>query len=129
MAKRLSAVTGEYTKDGQQKAEWTNVGVLTTGSNGKEYLLLDPAVDLAGVLLKQNVLAAKKGEQPRDMVMTSVFEEQNNNNQGYQNQGYQQQPQQGYQQQGNYNPDGSPMNPQQMQQQMQGGAPNQDVPF
>ena len=45
------------------------------------------------------------------------------------NQGYQQQPQQGYQQQGNFNPDGSPMNPQQMQQQMQGGAPNQDVPF
>jgi single-strand DNA-binding protein len=57
--------------------------------------------------------------------------------------GYQQQPQQapmqqqqqapiqqqGYQQRGNYNPDGSPMNPQQMQHQMQGGAPNQDVPF
>ena len=100
MTKRLSAVTGEYTKDGQQKAEWTNVGVLITGKNGKEYVLLDPSVNLAGVLLRQNVLAQKKNEAPSDMVMTSVFEESNQNQQGgYQQQqgGFQQQPQQGYQ--------------------------------
>ena len=87
MTKRLSAVTGEYTKDGQQKAEWTNVGVIITGKNGKDYALLDPSVNLAGVLIKQNVLAAKKGEQPSDMVMTSIFEEQQSQQQG----GYQQQ--------------------------------------
>lgn len=110
MTKRLSAVIGEYTKDGQQKAEWANIGVIITGKNGKEYVLLDPTVNLAGVLLKQNVLAGKKNEAPSDMVMTSVFEENqgaNNNQQqqgGYvpqqQNGGFQQQaPQQSYNQQ------------------------------
>mgnify|MGYP003678140902 CR=1 FL=1 len=105
MSKRLSAVVGEYTKDGQQKAEWQNVGVLIVGKNGKEYALLDPTVNLAGVLLKQNVLAAKKGEQPSDMVMSSVFDENNQNQsqgqqqgQQQQNTGFQQQPQQQQQQ-------------------------------
>jgi hypothetical protein len=101
MTKRLSAVIGEYTKDGQQKAEWQNVGVLITGKNGKEYALLDPTINLAGVLLKQNVLAQKKGEQPSDMVMSSVFEEQQNNNQGQQQQ---------QQQQGNFNQQGQQQN-------------------
>jgi len=110
MTKRLSAVTGEYTKDGQQKAEWANIGVIITGKNGKEYVLLDPTVNLAGVLLKQNVLAGKKNEAPSDMVMTSVFEENqgaNNNKQPQQQGGYapqqggfqQKAPQQGYNQQ------------------------------
>ena len=112
MTKRLSAVVGEYLdSQNQQKAEWQNIGVLITGKNGKEYALLDPAVNLAGVLLKQNVLAAKKNEAPSDMVMTSVFEEQNNNqqqqnnNQGQQqnNGGFQQQQQYNNQQQGGYN--------------------------
>ena len=113
MSKRLSAVVGEYTKDGQQKAEWQNVGVLIVGKNGKEYALLDPAVNLAGVLLKQNVLAAKKGEQPSDMVMSSVFEETNQaQGQNNQQQGYQQ-PQQ---QQGGFQQN---QQPQQQQQQPQ----------
>ena len=115
MTKRLSAVVGEYTdKNNQSKAEWQNVGVLITGKNGKEYALLDPTVNLAGVLLKQHVLAQKKNEAPSDMVMTSVFDEQQNqqqNNQGQQQGGYQQQQnqQQGYnqQQQGqSHNPNG-----------------------
>jgi len=122
MTKRLSAVVGEYTKDGQQKAEWQNVGVLITGKNGKEYALLDPSVNLAGVLLKQNVMAAKKNEAPSDMVMSSVFEESQNQNQGqapqqqqggYNQQAQQQQAQGGFQQQA----------PQQQQQQ---GGYNQE---
>ena len=98
MTKRLSAVVGEYTKDGQPKAEWQNIGVLITGKNGKEYALLDPSVNLAGVLLKQNVLAQKKNEAPSDMVMTSVFDEQQNqqqNNNQQQQSGFQQNQQQG----------------------------------
>ena len=98
MTKRLSAVTGNYTnQQGEQKAEWTNVGVIITGKNGKDYALLDPSVNLAGVLLNQNQIAIKKGEQPSDMVMLSVFDEQQNQqqNQG----GYQQNNQQQYQQQ------------------------------
>ena len=77
--KRLSAVVGEYTKDNQQKAEWANIGVIGIGKNGKEYMLLDPTVNLAGVLVKQNVLAQKRNEAPSDMVMASIFEETNNN--------------------------------------------------
>ena len=106
MRKTLSAVVGEYNdkQTGQQKAEWANVGVIITGKNGKDYVLLDPTVNLAGVLLKQNVLAQKRNEAPSDMVMTSIFEDNNQgqqqNNQGYQQQGNYQQPQQGYAQQG-----------------------------
>lgn len=105
MTKRLSAVTGNYTnQQGEQKAEWTNVGVLITGKNGKDYVLLDPSVNLAGVLLKQNAIAAKEGKALSDTVMLSVFDEQQNqNNNNYQNNqgGYQQQnnqPQGGYNQ-------------------------------
>ena len=111
MTKRLAAITGEYVskQDNQQKGEWTNVGVLIIGQNGKEYAMLDPAVNLAGILLQQNLLALKKGEAPRDMVMLSVFDDaaQQGNQQGYhQPQGGQQgfnQPQGGFNQpQGGY---------------------------
>lgn len=99
MTKRLVAVTGNYTnKEGQEKAEYTEIGVIITGKNGKDYALLDPAINLAGVLLKQNALAAKRGEAPSDRVMLSVFEQDN-----------QQQPQQGFnqpQQQFNQNQQG-----------------------
>ena len=107
MTKRLAAITGEYVskQDNQQKGEWTNVGVLIIGKNGKEYAMLDPAVNLAGILLQQNLLAMKKGEAPSDMVMLSVFDDaaQQQGNQ----QNYQQQPQvnqQGFNQpQGGFN--------------------------
>ena len=113
MAKRLSAVVGEYTdKEGKQKAEWLNVGVIGIDKNGKEYVLLDPNTSVAGALLKQNILAQKRGEQPRDTLMTSVFEDQPPQHQAQQNsynapqqqQGSYQQPQQpqgGYPQQPN----------------------------
>ena len=107
MTKRLVAVTGNYTsKDGQEKAEYTEIGVIIVGKNGKEYALLDPAINLAGVLLKQNALAAKRNEPPSDKVMLSVFEQDN-----------QQQAQQGYQQQGNYQQQGYQQPQQQAPQQ------------
>ena len=101
MTKRLGAVVGEYTKDNQQKAEWQNVGVLGVDKNGNEYVLLDAGVSIAGLLVKQNVLAAKRGEQPRDMVMTKVFDD---NNQGQNNNQQQSQQQAGsFNQQGQHN--------------------------
>ena len=106
MTKRLSAVVGEYTKDGQQKAEWANIGVIGTGKNGKEYVLLDPTVNLAGVLLKQNVLAQKRNEAPSDMVMTSVFDDSQQQGQGNQG-GYQQQVQPHPNQSGGVPPQGT----------------------
>jgi len=98
--KRLSAVVGEYTdkQSGQQKADWSNVGIIGVSAKGKEYMLLNPEVSLAGLLVKQNVLAANKGEKLSDMVMISIIDEQaQNNNQNQSQQAPQQQG--GYQQQ------------------------------
>lgn len=110
MAKRLVAKTGEYINQQQEtKGEYTRIGVALSNQNG-EYMLLDPSVSLAGVLVKQNALAAKKGEQMRDNVMISIFEDEN---QGQHNNGGQQQQQQ-QQQQGGW---GQPQQPQQQSQQ------------
>lgn len=118
MTKRLSAITGEYNdkQTGQPKAEWTNIGVILQAQSGKEYMLLDPAVSLSGVLAKQNALAMKKNEPIRDNVMVSLIDESQQQNQGGQQQQYQQQaPQQQnqYQQQsggyqGGQNQNGNP---------------------
>ncbi len=88
MTKRLSAVVGEYTdkQTNQQKADWANVGIIGVSKNGKEYMLLDPSASLAGILLKQNVLAANKGEKLSDMVMISIIEDNQQNNQPQQQQ-------------------------------------------
>lgn len=111
MTKRLVAVTGEYIskQDSQQKAEYTEIGVIITGKNGKDYALLDPSVNLAGVLMKQNSLAAKRNEPPSSTVMVSLFEQDAQQQpQG----GYQQAPAQGYQQ-GYQQPNGPAPAPQQ----------------
>lgn len=96
MAKRIVAKTGQYEKEGQTKGEYTKLGVMLNNDNG-EYMLLDPSVSLAGVLIKQNALAAKSGGQQRDMVMVSIFEDDN------QSQGQNNNQQQSNQQQGGFN--------------------------
>ena len=102
MAKRIVAKTGSYQdkQTNETKGEYTKLGVLLNNDNG-DYMLLDPCVSLGGVLIKQNALAAKTGGQQRDMVMVSIFEDDNqgkqqnnnqqNNNQGQQQGGFQQQ--------------------------------------
>jgi len=89
MTKRLAAKVGSYQKDGQTKGEYAKLGVILQNDNG-EYLLLDPTVSLAGVLAKQNVMLAKEGKPPKDMVACSIFDDSNQANQPQQ-QGYQQQ--------------------------------------
>lgn len=128
MTKRLSAITGEYNdkQTGQQKAEWTNIGVILQAQSGKEYMLLDPAVSLSGVLAKQNALAMKKNEPIRDNVMVSLIDENQQQSQNnHQQQAPQQNQYQGGQQQGggygqqqapqqqsnNYNPNHNPNDP------------------
>ena len=87
--KELVIATGTYTKqDGSQGTNWTKVGIINTSSNGKEYALLDPTVNLAGF----------KREEGKDMVMCSVVEKQDNNQQNNQQQNYN-----NNQQQQNYN--------------------------
>ena len=99
--KRLVSKTGTYQKDGQEKGEYTRIGVLMAGNDGGEYMLIDPTINLAGVLVKQNILAAAQGKPPRDSVMVSVFDDSQSDygtQQGQQPQqqgGYQQQPNQG----------------------------------
>ena len=106
--KRLSAVVGEYTdkQTNQQKAEWASVGVIGVSAKGKEYMLLNPEVSLAGLLVKQNVLAANKGENLSDMVMISIIDEQaqNNNQNSNQQQGGFNNQQQAPAQQGGFAP-------------------------
>lgn len=101
MTKRLLAKVGTYTNAQQElKNEYVKLGILKDGENGGEYIILDPSINLAGVLLKQNALAAKEGKQQRDAVMVSVFENDNQQPQ-QQSQGFNQQSQgQGFQQQG-----------------------------
>ena len=85
--KKISIANGTYTgQDGTQKTNWVKVGIIGVSQSGKEYVLLDPTVNLA----------AFRREDGKDMVMCTVYDDsQQNNNQG----GYQQQQQQGgYQQ-------------------------------
>ena len=72
--KNLSVANGTYTKDGQEKTRWVNVGKILE-KDGKEFMLIDPLVNFA----------AFPREAGKDMVMVGIFEEQNNNQQ--QNQG------------------------------------------
>jgi len=86
--KKLSVAGRKYQKqDGSEGTEWTNLGILNTNANGKEYILLDPKINLAGLPIGEN-----------GMVMVGVFEE-TSNAQGQQQGGYNQnnQPQTQYQ--------------------------------
>lgn len=78
--KDIVAKTGEYQNaQGETKAEWTKVGVILASENG-EYILMDPAINLAGVLAKQNMLAHQQRQagnekaKPRSSVMCSIFD-------------------------------------------------------
>ena len=105
--KKISIANGTYTdRDGQQKTRWVKVGVIGVSQNGKEYVLLDPTVNLA----------AFAREDGKDMVMCTVYDDsQQNNGGGYApNQGYAPPPPQqgGYTpppQQGGYNPPPQPV--------------------
>ena len=101
--RKLSVRVGEYQgQDGQMKGRYVNVGVIMQKQDGKEYVLLDPSISIAGLMALQNAEALKKNEPLRDRVLAGVFEDQPQQ-QAPQQGGYQQQPQQqpqgGYQQQ------------------------------
>ncbi len=80
MSKDIVAKTNEYqNREGETKAEWTKIGVVLENQNG-EYILLDPSVNLSGVLQKQNMLAAEQKKNGNDKarmgkaVMCSIFD-------------------------------------------------------
>jgi hypothetical protein len=87
MAKRLAVKVGEFTnQQGETKGEYVRLGALMAGNDGGEYLLLDPTVNLAGALTKQNMMNHKNGKQVRDSLMVSVFDDSNGKQQGGQQQ-------------------------------------------
>ena len=94
MAKRISAKIEEYQKDGQTKGKYVDIGVIMQNANG-EYMMLNPSVDLAGVLLMQNVLAVNSGKEARGNVMCSIFDNDNQSSAPAQRQPQQQSPAQG----------------------------------
>ena len=47
--KNLSVKTREYTKDGVKKANWQNIGVIMENDQGKQFMLIDRWVNLAGL--------------------------------------------------------------------------------
>lgn len=80
MSKNIVAKTGEYTNGaGETKSEWTRIGVILSNQNG-DYILLDPSVNLSGVLQKQNMLAVDQKKAGNDKskvgraVMCSIFD-------------------------------------------------------
>lgn len=77
MSKDIVVKVGEYEKDGQKKGEYLKVGVILENQNG-EYMLLDPSVNLAGVLIKQRILNSQKSG---SMVMASIFDRDRQNSQ------------------------------------------------
>jgi len=85
--KKISIANGNYIgQDGQQKTNWVKIGIIGVSQNGKEYVLLDPTINLAGF----------PREDGKNMVMCTVYDDAQNNGGG---QNYQQPQQQSYQQQ------------------------------
>ncbi len=73
MTKRITAKIDEYQKDGQTKGKYADIGVILSNDNG-EYIMLNPTVDLSGVLMKQRSLSHKNGKKLGDNVMCSIFD-------------------------------------------------------
>ncbi len=80
MARRITAKIEEYQKDGQTKGKYIEIGVILENSNG-EYMMLNPTVDLAGVLMKQRILAQETGKKVGGSVLCSIFDNDNQSSQ------------------------------------------------
>lgn len=70
--KRITAKVDEYTDQasGQKKGQYVEIGVIMQGDSGGEYCILNPHVDLAGVLIRQRIMNPQK---PAKGVMCSIF--------------------------------------------------------
>ena len=64
--KKLAIANGKYIKDGVEKTRWVTIGTINTTADGKEYMLLDPTINLAGF----------PREIGKDMLMVGMFEQQ-----------------------------------------------------
>jgi len=69
MSKRICAKIDEYQKDGETKGKYVDIGVILSNENG-EYVILNPTIDLAGVLIRQRLMNPQKAGKG---VMCSIF--------------------------------------------------------
>jgi hypothetical protein len=76
MSKRISAKVGEYTnQQNETKGKYVNLGVILSNQNG-EFMLLDPTVNLSGVLQLQNQMDLASGKQASDRIMCGIYQDQ-----------------------------------------------------
>lgn len=65
----LAIPKSKYTnRDGEEKTEWMNIGVIMEKDDGGQYMLLDPFVNLAAV-----DRGVDNNGQPRSTVMVGMF--------------------------------------------------------
>ena len=62
--KDLAVVVGTYEKNGETKKRYQTIGALMSTSDGGQYILLDPVINLAAIPRQEG----------RDRVMVSMFE-------------------------------------------------------
>ena len=72
MAKKIMAKVGSYQHQGQTKNKWVQLGVVMENKSGGEYIMLDPSVNLAGVLIQQRLSDPQKSG---ERVLASIFED------------------------------------------------------
>lgn len=87
MVKQIKAKVGTYEKNGETKGVYVDIGVIMTNQNG-DYALIDPTVNLAGVLLQQQIHANKTNGKSGDRVMCSIFDNDNQRGGGQSGGGY-----------------------------------------
>ena len=71
MAKRITAKVDTYEKDGETKGKYVEIGVILSGQHG-DYILLNPTVNLAGVLVQQRMLNPSKASKS---VICNIFDD------------------------------------------------------
>lgn len=67
----LACKTGTYEKNGETKNRYKNVGLILENEEGKKMVMIDPTFNFAAV----------KRDEGKDMVMVSMFEPKDNNQQ------------------------------------------------
>ena len=69
LIKELAVVVGSYTKNGDTKKKYKNIGVMMQGDDGGQFLMLDRSFNPAGVPFKEGsdgVLISLFDPKPRD---------------------------------------------------------------
>jgi len=76
MSKDLVVGIEKYTNaQGEEKTKYVKIGVILTNTNG-EYALLDPTINLAGIMMKQRMMNPDKAS---GSVIAGIFDNTDRN--------------------------------------------------